>query len=61
MLDNGRRGLLLDMILGRDVVQIESLLVDDKSYNEKVELALNWSRMYTLDRFENEIKKLVQL
>ena len=61
MLDNGRRGLLLDMILPSDVVQIESLLVDDKSYNEKVEQALNWSRMYTLDRFENEIKKLVQL
>ncbi len=61
MLDNGRRGLLLEMILSRDVVQIESLLVDDKSYNEKVEQALNWSRMYTLDKFENEIKKLVQV
>lgn len=60
MLDNGKRGLLLDMIFDDDLKQIQSLLTDNKLYQEKVGKALNWSRKYTLDFFENEIRMLLK-
>jgi len=60
MLDYGNRGVLLHMVLNDDVLQIENLIVDHTSYHEKVERALSWSRIYTLDKFQNEIKKIVQ-
>jgi len=60
MLDHGKRGLLLDMNLSNDVVQITLLLNDNEAYQTKVDEAITWSRKYTLDVFENEIKKLLQ-
>ena len=60
MLDYGKRGVLLKMNLQADVAQIVQLLNDSALYEQKVESAMNWSRMYTLDVFESEIKSLLQ-
>jgi glycosyltransferase involved in cell wall biosynthesis len=60
MLDKGERGLLLEMDLAHDVVQIQNLLFDEELYQSKVESAISWSRKYTLDYFEDEINKLLR-
>lgn len=59
MLDNGKRGLLLDIDLERDVDAIAALLEKPEWYKEKAEQAISWSRKYTLDGFESEIKALL--
>jgi glycosyltransferase involved in cell wall biosynthesis len=59
MVDNGSRGLLLTGILEADVNSIKNLILDNDSYQQKAYNALTWSRKYTLDIFENEIKKLI--
>lgn len=60
MLENGGRGLLLDFKLNQDVENIESILTNDALYQDKVNNAISWSRQFTLDVFENEIKLLLQ-
>jgi glycosyltransferase involved in cell wall biosynthesis len=60
MLDNGDRGILLELTLDDDVKNIQLLLNDNESYQNKVKKAINWSRKYTLDVFEDEIKLLLQ-
>ncbi len=59
MLDNGNRGILLTMNLDADCQIIETIILNENLYQEKIQKALNWSRKYTLDYFEEEIKKLV--
>jgi len=59
MLDYGKRGVLLEMNLEKDILQIEAYLNDDSDYNAKSLNASEWSRNYTLDVFEMEIKKLL--
>jgi len=60
MLDHGDRGLLLYMNIEQDIAQIEELLQNQAVYNHKVAACIDWSRKYTLDLFENQIKALVQ-
>lgn len=60
MLDHGNRGLLLALKLEHDVNEIASILKDNKLYQEKANNAIHWSRHYTLDIFETEIKQLLQ-
>ncbi len=60
MLDYGKRGVLLEMDLSKDVQQIALLLDTNESYQQMVGKAIDWSRKYTLDVFENEIKGLLQ-
>jgi len=60
MLEQGTRGLLLELILQDDVMHIQSLLQHNNLYQDKVNNAISWSRHYTLDIFENEIKQLLQ-
>jgi hypothetical protein len=60
MLDNGNRGVLLDMDLDSDVLQIESVLNNQRVYDEKQSTGLEWSRKYTTDVLESEIKKLLR-
>jgi glycosyltransferase involved in cell wall biosynthesis len=55
MLDEGKRGLLLDMDLEKDAKKTEILLNDQADFNAKSQNASNWSRNYTLDVFEREI------
>jgi glycosyltransferase involved in cell wall biosynthesis len=59
MLDYGNRGVLLNKNLNSDVMQIASLLTNNKDFNIKQKKAFEWSQAYTLDVFESEIKKLM--
>lgn len=59
MLDNGNRGVLLEMDLEKDADQLESLLQNETDYQMKSKKAGDWSRKYTLDVFEEEIKKML--
>lgn len=59
MLDYGNRGVLLEMNLEKDVNQIEDILNDEVCFFSKSKLASDWSRNYTTDIFESEIKKLL--
>lgn len=60
MLENGTRGLLLEMNLETDGKMIENLINAPGFYQEMRDQAVKWSRTYTLDYFEGEIKKLLQ-
>lgn len=59
MLDYGDRGVLIAMDLEKDVPQLETLLKDEKLCKRMSQKASDWSRNYTLDVFEKEIKKLL--
>jgi glycosyltransferase involved in cell wall biosynthesis len=59
MLDDGERGILLQMNMEKDVQQLEALLANESDFKSKREKASRWSRNYTLDVFEREIKKLL--
>jgi glycosyltransferase involved in cell wall biosynthesis len=60
MLDNGDRGIILELTLLDDIKNIQSLLDNNELYQEKVNNAIHWSRKYTLDVFEEEIKLLIK-
>ena len=59
MLDYGNRGILLSMNIDSDVDSIDELIQNEPAYFEKAQQAENWSRNYTLDAFETEIKKML--
>jgi glycosyltransferase involved in cell wall biosynthesis len=59
MLDYGGRGILLQMNLNQDVQELEAVLNDRIDFDTKREKASDWSRKYTLDVFEGEIKKML--
>ena len=60
MLENGRRGILLDLKLNQDVQNVEQILKDNPLYQDKVNKAVQWSRQFTMDVFEEEIKLLLK-
>ncbi len=60
MLDYGKRGLLLDMILEKDANNILHLIKNEKRFQRMLVNGTEWSRKYTLDHFEQEIKLLLQ-
>ena len=59
MLDFGNRGILLEMDIEKDLLQIEKFVDDVNAFDTKSKRAEKWSRNYTIDVFETEIKKLV--
>jgi len=59
ILDYGNRGVLLEMNLEKDVNQLEAVLQNESDYESKSHKAIEWSRKYTLDVFEEEIKELL--
>jgi glycosyltransferase involved in cell wall biosynthesis len=59
MLDAGGRGILLTKNIEKDRLQIEALVKNESEYNRMCRKASVWSRKYTLDVFEEEIKKLL--
>lgn len=59
MLDEGNRGILIEPTVESAVAEIEKVVQSEELYQEKVEKAVEWSRMYTLDTFEAEIKSLL--
>jgi glycosyltransferase involved in cell wall biosynthesis len=60
MLDEGKRGVLLTMDLEKDAKQTATLLNTPTDFDTKRENASNWSRNYTLDIFELEIRDLLK-
>lgn len=60
MVDFGSRGVLLDIDLEKDVNQIQELISEKTKYQEMASNGMEWSRKYTLDMFEQEIKLLLQ-
>jgi hypothetical protein len=61
MLNQGQRGILLCLDKKKDIENIEQLVTDSIQYEIKTNAAMNWSRYYTVDKFEAEIKKLLRL
>ncbi|UQD56169.1 glycosyltransferase family 4 protein [Flavobacterium sp. K5-23] len=61
MLDNGNRGVLLEMNLKKDTNQLLFLIANQMDYDLKHINAVKWSSIYTLDFFKNEIEKLLLL
>ncbi|MEO8516050.1 MAG: glycosyltransferase family 4 protein [Flavobacterium sp.] len=60
MVDYGNRGVLLDVDLENDAKHIEELMQNKERFEEMASNGMKWSRKYTLDRFEQEIKLLLQ-
>ncbi|RZJ29854.1 MAG: glycosyltransferase family 1 protein [Flavobacterium sp.] len=59
MLGNGDRGVLIDINLEDDAKKLISLLENPEVYKAKVSESIVWSRQFTLDLFEKEIKNLL--
>lgn len=59
MLGQGKRGVLLQMHLQRDLEQLLENLQDKELLNRMSIEAQQWSRNYTLDAFEEKIKQFL--
>jgi len=59
MLDNGERGSIVAPSLDKITNEITFYIKNPSIYNDKVLKAYNWSRTYTLDQFEESIKKVL--
>lgn len=59
MLDFGKRGVLLTENFEHDLMVIQNLFSDNSEIIEKSKKAQEWSRQFTLDKFEIEIKKML--
>lgn len=60
MFNFGERGLLLTEKIEIDVDKISDVLLNQEEYNKKIKSAINWSRQFTIDKFEQEIKNLLK-
>jgi glycosyltransferase involved in cell wall biosynthesis len=60
MVDFGNRGLLLEIDLEKDIQHIQELIHDKERFQKMALNGIEWSRNYTLDKFEQEIKLLLQ-
>ena len=60
MLDNGNRGLILSLNLVFDAKMIFNLISNQENYFEMNTKAFNWSKQFTTNFFESEIKLLLQ-
>lgn len=60
MLADEQRGVLLSLDLEKDFDKMSQLLQNENDYQVRVEKAVEWSRTYTIDKFEIEIKKLIK-
>ncbi|WP_035650299.1 glycosyltransferase [Flavobacterium sp. ASV13] len=59
MLDEGNRGVFLEMSLEKDSTQLKAIIANKDIFAKKSKLAEDWSRTYTTDFFEKEIKNLL--
>lgn len=59
MLDNGNRGSIVNTDANEIISVIETYLQNSSTYKEQAQKAKNWSRQYTLEKFEEEIGKLL--
>jgi len=61
MLGDNTRGSIVNSTSDDVVKAIENYLLNKQLYSEHVENAIEWSRAYTLEKFESEIKKLLNV
>jgi glycosyltransferase involved in cell wall biosynthesis len=59
MLDNGNRGAIVNSDINEIFTVIADYLTHPKKYLEQSQNAKQWSRTYTLEKFEEEIGKLL--
>lgn len=59
MLAHGARGILLDIDVRKDAAKITAVLNDWPLYKSIAQAGMEWSRKFTFDVFESEIKKLL--
>ena len=59
MVDYGKRGVLLSEVIQIDSDVILALVANQKKYREMAIAAMDWSRKYTIERMETEIKQLL--
>jgi len=59
MLDHGKRGLLLQQPLKDNLEPIAEFISDPKALVEVSQAAADWSRQYTLDKFEKDVSYLI--
>ena len=59
MLDYGNRGAIVNPNVDEIVLVIEDYLQDTENYKNQAENAMEWSSEYTLEKFEEEIGKLL--
>jgi glycosyltransferase involved in cell wall biosynthesis len=60
MLDNGKRGSLVNVNIDEIVAEVELYIKNKEIYYSNVTEAYEWSSKYTLEKFENEIAILLQ-
>ena len=60
MLGKGSRGILIKKNLGQDVKLINEVILQPSLLKKMSKEAQQWSQEYTLDTFEEEIKKLLE-
>ncbi|WP_379982364.1 glycosyltransferase [Dokdonia ponticola] len=59
MLDHGKRGILLTLDVEKDVSAFAKAVKDTSNLEKMARLGQQWSHQYTLDDFEEAIKKLL--
>ena len=59
MLANGERGALVNANADEIVTVIEKYLLYPETYTQQSSKAMQWSRQFTMERFEEEIGKLI--
>lgn len=60
MLDYGKRGVLLQMDTEKDARSVLEIIASQTDFTAKSIDSQTWSQNYTLDIFENEIRKLIK-
>jgi glycosyltransferase involved in cell wall biosynthesis len=60
IINYGERGVIITEDLDKDAKAIANLITNQESYNNKIFQASNWSRNFTIDKFEEEIKELLR-
>lgn len=60
MLDFGKRGLFFETDASKTTERFVSLIKNPDALQKIAEMAADWSRNYTLERFESEIQKLLK-
>jgi len=59
MLGNGSRGRVVPMEIENISEEIKNIVYNEKEYEKLSSNGLNWSRQFTLESFEKEIKRLL--
>ena len=60
MMGNGSRGVILQEELNQDVDQIKIVINNQELYQKMASEGQTWSRQFTTDKFEIEIRKLLR-